>query len=720
MIVVITLLAAIAGFIHGNEIRSVYTASSSLMVGVPEARVVDIEQVLSRRFYGNEAEGEIELLRSRRLAEQVVNRLNLLSHAEFNPSLRVPEKRFFDFLRYLDPRNWVPAGLKQSIRESVRGEVEQIELSEEQLDRRVLDLAINILLGKVSAERIEYTNVIVITARSPSPAMAARIANEIPEAYIEDQLQAKFDATSKATDWLMERMGELETKVAESERAVEIFREEHGFTQGATTVLLGEQISELNSQLIVARAERIELEARLDQIERLMAANGENAQVSVDLLSSPLLQQLRRQQGEALARAAELSVELGPKHPRMIQARAEIDDLSARISAEMREIAEGLRNGLEVARTREQSLETSLQEAEAAAGMQNREAIRLRALEREAASNRALFETFLNRFKETSSTQGLETSDSRIISAAQVPTSPSYPNRKRILIQFVLVGFLVGCALVLALNKLNPGLLSPEEVERALGVHVIGLLPSLASNDLPVRHLNENRSSAFIEALNSLQISMQLSDPDSETRVIMVTSSVPEEGKSTLSLALAMTLNRADRRVLLVDADLRRTGVEKLVGLPEDSPGLTDLVIDPDGSPDDYIVRLEGLGLDFLRSGDARHASAGDIFSSRRMQDIMSRLRSVYDYVLLDTPPIMAVADARVISRLADKTLFVVRWNKTPRKVAGAALDLLRKSNIDIAGAVLQQVDLRRYGRLGQGGSGYYYHYGRYAQYYRD
>jgi succinoglycan biosynthesis transport protein ExoP len=440
----------------------------------------------------------------------------------------------------------------------------------------------------------------------------------------------------------------------------------------------------------------------------------------MEVLSSPLIQQLRRQEAEALGRASELSVEFGPNQPRMLQVNAEIQDIQRRIRAEIQKIALGLQNELDLARAREHSLGQSLREAEAAAGVQNQKAIQLRALEREAAANRALYETFLNRFKETSSTQGMETSDSRVISAAQVPTSPAYPDRKRIFGVFVLVGLLFGCALVVALNKLVPGLLSPEQVERELGYHVIGLVPVLGTGQQQVAHLLERKSSAFSEALNSLKISLQLSDPDSTTGVIMITSSVPEEGKSSLALTLAINLKQAGNRVLLVDADLRRKGVEKFFDLPGDAPGLTDLVMDSDGNVGDYVTRLEAPGLDFLRSGDPRHANASDIFSSHRMKGIVTALKERYDYVLIDSPPIMAVADARVIGQLADKTLFVVRWNKTPRKVAKAALDLLHKSGTDVVGIVLQQVDFKRYGRFGQGGSGYYYHYGRYARYYED
>ncbi len=172
------------------------------------------------------------------------------------------------------------------------------------------------------------------------------------------------------------------------------------------------------------------------------------------------------------------------------------------------------------------------------------------------------------------------------------------------------------------------------------------------------------------------------------------------------------------KKVLVVDADLRRSSLPETLSLPVDGPGLTDFVLASTDVPDEFIVRHEETGIDLMRTGVAKYANATDIFTSKRMQTIVAALKQRYDFVLFDTPPVMAVADARVIGQVTDKSLFVVRWDKTPRKVARASIDLLHKGGTDIAGIVLQQVDLKRYGRLGYGESGYYYHYGRYSHYY--
>jgi succinoglycan biosynthesis transport protein ExoP len=718
LIIAVTLFVAIIGFIHVNQLRPVYTATATLMIGATDTNVVDIEEVLSREFYGNEAVAEMEVLRSRSLANRVIERLKLTQYAEFNPSLQVQEDSILDFVEYLDPRSWIPASWKKTIKGAISGEVEYIPPTEEEQADKSIAVATDIFLRKLQVDSIQWSNVMTINFDSYSPVLAARIANELPEAYMIDQLQAKYEATERATSWLTDQLADLENQVMESERAVEIFREERGLTKGTIANIQDEQLSEINSQLIVARANRAEAEARLAQLTRLTEAGNEGIEMAGDVLNSPQIQELRRQEGSALNRATELAVVYGPKHPKMLQVNAEIEDLGERIKTEIEKIKLALQNELELARTREQSLGSSLRESEQETGEQQREAVQLRALEREAAANRVLYETFLGRFKETSATQGIETSDARVISKAEVPPFPSYPNKKRMFIMIFIMGFMGACGLVFALYFLNPGLHSPEQVEQELGLHTIGMIPKLPPKTDPYKHLMSKPHSGYMEAINSLRISLRLSDPDAEIKAIQVTSSVPEEGKSSLALGLGVILAREGKKVLVIDADLRRSSLEKTLGLKKRGPGLTDFVLAEHNKPGEFVAHHEESGIDFMRTGDAKYANATDIFTSKRMHQIVDALKQHYDYVLFDTPPVMAVADARVIGQIVDKTLFIVRWDKTPRKVARASLDLLYKGGTSVAGIVLQQVDLKRYGKLSYGESGYYYHYGQYKHYY--
>lgn len=726
LIIAITIFFSVIGYIQVNEIRNVYSANSTLIVGLPESQVVDIEAVLSREYLGTDAAAEVEVLRSRLLAAKVIKRLNLTSNPEFNPALAEPEESLFDFLNYLDPRTWIPQSWKDLLREAV-GNKQELQNSgslpppselEEELDDRELITATNIFLGKLDVQQVGTGNVIRIVFSSLDPKTAARVANEIPEAYILDQLESKFEATEKANAWLTGQLAELEAKVVESERAVEIYRDEYGLSENSGQTILDSQLSELNSQLIIARAETAEVEARLEQLKRLLASGGQGVEMAAEVMSSALVQQLRTQEAQALSRQSELAVEYGPKHPRMLQVAAEILELRERIKSEVERIAQGLGQEAEFARTRVASLQSSLRAAQGATSEQNKEAIQLRALQREAAANRALYETFLNRFKETSSTEGLETSDSRVISRAEVPGGPAYPNRNKLLMNYVLAGFLGSCALVLALQMLNPGLTNPEQVQQVLGQHVLGLIPLSSGKIPPHEEVLQKPNSNLVEAMNSLKFSLELSDPDHPVKAIQVTSSVPEEGKTTLAIALARVVSAGGGKVILVDGDLRRSSIGKKLGMREKHKGLSDLVIAGNSELAEFVLRDEKGGVDYMPPGTAKFANATDIFSSHRMQHIVDRLKQEYDLVVIDTPPVMAVADARIIGRVVDKTLFVVRWDKTPRKVARAAIEQLRRAGTDLAGIVLQQVDLNRYGRVGQGDSGYYYHYGRYGKYY--
>jgi capsular exopolysaccharide synthesis family protein len=726
IIIAITIFAAVVGYIQVSEIKHVYSATSTVLMAIPESNVVDIESVLSRGPNNfSEVSADVEVMKSRNLAAKVIDRLGLLSYPEFNPWLRRPEKSAFDFLRYLNPRTWIPADWKNRLQEAMGRETEQAppqaspseETAEQAQRQRQLLAATNIFLGKLRVRQDELAPVISITFTSLNPKMAARVANDIPEAYMVDQLEARFEATEKANAWLMEQLENLESQVMESERAVEIYKDEHGLAEPGTSIL-DAQLSELNSQLIIARAEKAEIEARLTQLQRLLEGGGLGVETASEVLSSALVQQLRAQEAQALSRQSEMSVEYGPKHPRMLQVQAEIIEIRERIRSEVQRILVGLENEVDFARTRVASLESSLRVAQGQTSEQNKEAIQLRTLQRDAAANRALFDMFLGRFKETSSTQGLETTDARIISPAQVPNYPSYPNRKRLLLNYVLMGFLGACGLVLGLHLLNPGMTSPEQVQNVVGEYVIGLMPIISGKVMPHDYVVEKPNSGLVEAINSLKFSLALSDPDNPVKAVQVTSSVPEEGKTSLAIALARVLAASGKKVILVDGDLRRSSIGRKLNLRKKHKGLSDLVVAGDAELSEFIMRDEKGKVDFMPTGTAKFANATDIFSSYRMQDIINLLKVHYDLVIVDTPPVMAVADARIIGRVVDKTIFVVRWNKTPRKVAKAAIEQLRRAEVDVAGVVLQQVDLNRYGRMGYGDSGYYYHYGRYGKYY--
>ncbi len=698
------------GIIVLFQMQSRYTASSSIMIGLPKTKVVDIEAVLSAGL-GNDAAiiGEIEVLRSRELVKKLIEKFNLISKAEFNPSLRPP-----GLMSHLTPKRWIPEDWRESL-----GMEPPAELSDEEKERVEMAAATNIFLSKLKVSPIKRSNVVKIGFESNNPKLAAAIANELPEAYIIGQMEAKFEATEKATKWLDEQLSDLKEKVESSERAVEIYRDRYGLTEGKGARILTSQLSEINSQLVISKAERAQVEARLRQVKRLMKKSGSDIESASEVLASGLIQRLREQEAMVTRKASEISVEHGPKHPKMLQVQAEIGNIRDKIKLEIQKIVAGLENEVEVARTKEYSLSKSMKELGQQTGEQKKEAVELHALERESSANRVLFETFLSRFKETSSTSGIEEADARVISKAEIPMSASFPKKKLMLVLIVVGAFFVAVILVFMVQALNSGLLSPEQIENELGISAIGMIPTVPGKN-PHDHILAKPHSSFGEALNSLKTSLILSDPDEAVKVIQITSSVPEEGKSTLAIAFARLLAKSGEKVLIIDGDLRRASLEKKLGFPTNHKGLTDLVISGEGPKKECIIKDKRSSAYIMPKGTAEFVNATDVFSSHRMQVIIDSLRDVFDYVIIDTPPVMAVSDARVIGRIVDKILFVVRWDSTPRKVIKAAVQQLKDDDADIAGCVLQQVNLKRYGSYGYGDSGYYYHYGRYGHYYTN
>ena len=710
LIITVTLLISILATLVIFQLTPRYKADTQLLIGT-NSKVVDIQAVLASDLMGDSAIlGEMEVIKSRALAKRVVRSLHLEGVEEFNPA---PKEA--GALAFLNPKNWISDEFKQALGLSKVA----VEKTEEQKNIELLSEMARTFLSKVKVSQIKRSQVVTIEMESESPVLAAKMANELAEQYIVGQLEAKFDATKKATDWLNNQLAKLKEKVEASERAVELYRQEKGITQTKGSVGLSQQqMSEINSQLIIARTKRAEASARVRQVQRLIRSGGDVSSVS-DVLNSALVQRLKEQESTLQRKYSEMSVSFGKKHPEMIQIQAELRDIKAKITSEVQKIATSLQNELDIASTRQYSLSSSLKQVREETGGDRAAEVGLRALEREASANRTLFETFLNRFKETASTQGMEEANARVISEAEVPLKASFPKKKLLLIVSVLGGLFFAVVLAFVLEMLNPGLRSPEQVEEHLHMPTLGVIPASDTNVDAHDYVLDKPHSSLTEAVNSLRVSLMLLNPDEQVKSLLVTSAVPSEGKSTLAMLIARISAQAGQKVVLVDTDFRRPTVEEKLKIDAKQPGLTDLLMNHELKLKDVLFEDDKTGMRVLSRGMSSYVNPADLFASQRMQQILNELKSEYDLVILDSPPVMAVTDSRVLSRMVDKTLFVLRWDDTPRKVVKAALHQMAQSGADnVAGIILQQVDLKQYGRGGYGDSGYYYHYGKYGQYY--
>ena len=686
-----------------------YTATTQLLVGINSAKVVDIEQVLSGNLTGDSAViGEMEVIKSREIARQVKDSLKLDQYPEFNPALVPPGfLSNLNLLNYL-PESWLVAvGLKS---------IDTQTPEEHQAAFNVK--VINNILSKLTVTQVKRSQVINISFESVDPKLSAKIANAVADKYIIGQLQAKFDATKKATDWLNNQLDELKVKVQTSERAVQNFRVKHNLISVSKEVGLSQQqLADVNSQLIIARVQKAEAEAKYQQIEDI-TRSGRNFDSVSDVLNSGLISSLRGQESEVQRKYSEMTVEFGPRHPKMIQMRAELDDIQSKIKGEVKKIAAGFRNTLDVARARENSLAESLQTLEAKTSVNNKDEVELRALEREATANKALFENFLGRFKETTTTHGIEQADARVISFAEAPTGATFPKKDTLFLISFLGSLFAGISIVFVIEQLNPGVRTPEQIHDLFSVNTMGIIP--LSPDIKVSphdYVLDKPQSGLAEAINTLRISLSLLDPDSAVKSILITSSVPGEGKSTLAKMLARMSSHSGQNTVVVEADIRRPAIAKEFGYDKDTLGLTDLLSNHELKLADVLVKDSKTGMMILTRGKASYVNALDLFASKRMRAIMQDLRKQFDLVIVDSAPIMAVPDSRILQSLVDKTIYVLKWDSTPKKVVRNGLHLLTQDgSSNLAGIVLQQINLKQYGRYGD--YSYYYHYGRYKHYY--
>ncbi len=689
-----------------------YTASTQLLIGINSHKVVDIQEVLGGGVAGDTAViGEMEVIKSRELARKLISELNLEQYEEFNPDLKKTS-----FFAQLNPKNLIPESWK------IATGVEAIEASDADKKEVHLTHLTNAFLSKLTVLQVKKSQVVSISFESIDPKLAAHLANKLADKYILGQLQAKFDATKKATDWLNDQLSDLKKKVEHSEFAVENYRKSHNLIEiSKGTGVSQQQLSEISSQLITSRAQRAEAEAKYQQIEAI-ARSGKDIDSVADVLNSGLITSLRGQESEVQRKYSEMLVEYGPRHPRMIQMQAEINDIKAKIAQEIKKIAASVRNTLEVSRAHESSLSGSLKQIENKNTGNSQAEIALHALERESTANKALFETFLGRFKETASTQGISQADARVISFAEIPLGPSFPKTNILIPVSLLSALLLGIAAIFVLEKLSPGVRSPEQIQELFNMPTLAIIPVISDLKMkPHEYIIDKPQSGLAEAINTLSISLSLLNPDSLVKSILITSSVPSEGKSTLATLLAKQAASTGKRVLLIDCDLRRPTIGKSFGIDKSLPGLTDLLMNHDLEINEVLIDAPQSSLKILLNGQAAYVNPSNLFSSHRMTAIMDQFKTQFDLVVLDSPPIMAVPDTRILGRLVDATIFVLHWDKTPKKVIANALQILNSDgHNNLAGIVLQKVNLAQYGRHGYGDSGYYYSYSRYKEYYTN
>ena len=498
--------------------------------------------------------------------------------------------------------------------------------------------------------------------------------------------------------WLNERLPQLRERLRQSEEAVVAFRAEHNLVDGGQNLTLNqEQMAQLNARLVAARADVAEKKAKLDLLQSLEAQGGD-AEALPEVMNSGLLASLRNQLGEISLREAGLAARLGEGNPDVIKARAERADVKRAIAAELRNVAQNIRNQYSLASAQERSIEKILHDATGETNIASKTAIELHELEEEASVNRGLFEDFLKRISVIHELSGDQVRMARLIVPASPPDVPTFPRKMLILGSALVVGLALGLGGAWAREQLNGGFITSREAEEQLG---LPLLVSIGrGREAPMamsRHIRLNPLSRLSESVRTLRISIQMAEIEKSPKVVQVTSALPGEGKTTTSLMLATSFSGSGLKTLLIDADLRNPSVTRYFGMQKDV-GLADVLQDRI-DPQTPIRFAETHGMWVLPAGVSSQRS-GDLLTFDRVRKLIAQYRSTFDCIVLDTPPTGHVVDARILSNVADKIIFVVKWRATDRDLVRENIKLMPEQG-KIAGVVFNFVDERvakRYG----------------------
>lgn len=652
---------------------------------------------------------QVEIIRSRSIVERVVNELDLTNDPEFNPWLR--EESWLDRLK-ARVRGLIGSSAPVSYTPS-----------EEELERLQFDTTASMVLGSLDVHRVGLTLVLNVGFTSTRAERAQTIANTFAEQYIEFQRDNKRDDADEDNQRLDARLEELRDRLRASEEAVEAYRIEHGLQpvdgSGRTQTLPEQQIADLSGELITRRAELAEAEARLSSVRGQIRRGGSAESVS-EVLSSPLIATLRAQQAQVARDLAELAGRYGELHPERERVANELADITAQIESEVRRIVGSLESDVVAAREGVRSLESSIAAMRDEINVTNRARVGLAELERQAAADRDLYDLFLERYRATGEERELSDADATIRSRAVLPGRPSSPNTKLNFMLAIALGVSAGFAAALVSEMMDRGLRTGQQVEKVLGVAHISSLPRIPKaggfgmfEAKPSEYVVDNPLSAYAEALRAVRAATLLSSADNPPKVIALTSALPGEGKTSTALALARVSMVAGSKTIVVDCDLRRRDLTSRAEVAGREAGLVE-VLEGEADIEAAVVVDEKTGLSILPLSGAGTTSR-DIFNTEAFASLLALLRSHFDLVILDCPPVLPLADARAIAAKTDAVVMVVRARKVSRDAAKLALDILSQTNCWIAGVVLNQVALRERGRSS---SDEYYYYKKYASYY--
>jgi succinoglycan biosynthesis transport protein ExoP len=680
LIIAVTLVFGAIAVIVAKSMPTYYAAEARVLVGVPPLKVLNIQSILQdENPDADRIQNEAYVLQSRELAAAVAAKFGLVGDPEFNPFIEDP-----------DP-SWWTKHVSKPVSALFQSDDEQPATSED-VQRAVVDT----LLSRTSVSQLGRSHVLGIKVKSSSPQRSAELGNAFAETYLSQQRDEKVQASDEADKFLTTRIEELRQQVAKSDQAVEDYRRKHGLFKGASAGITSQQLTELNTQLIAAQTAKAEADSRLLEAQT-RGGKVADANAVPEVLKSPLIQTLKAQAAMAEQKLADVTSRLGARHPQRRAAQAEVADVRGKIGGEVARTVEGLRREAQNANTRYEDIKRSFEQLKVKMGGVNDQQITLDALEREANVNRHLLEQMLGRAKEMIGQQQLQRANAKLISRADVPWNPAFPPKPLIVLFGLIAGGLLACIWALMRESMDQTFRRSRQMEAATGLPVLAMVPQIKDRMGPLQHVLRKPISPYTESLRKLHTALELSEAAYSPKLIMFCSAVPEEGKSVLVGSLGRMLAAHGRRVLLIDCDWRRPALHSLFRVSNEG-GLA-AVLDEQADQSSRLIHTDPLsGVDILTAGEVSPSGVRQL-TSDRFRAILQGLADDYDFVLLDTPPVLIGAEVLSIARMVDKVAFVSRWGSTPRQTSMEALKQLLEAGADVAGTVLSRVDMKGFGR---------------------
>jgi succinoglycan biosynthesis transport protein ExoP len=661
----------------------IYEGRVQLLVESANPNVVNFKEVVQQDNYNYDFyPTQYAILKSRSLARRTIEALKLWDSPEFG------------------------GGNGEAGRSSEPGTVAPGETARQ-------SGAIDAFLGSLTVVPVRNSRLVDVRFASPNPQQAAAVPNTLARQYIAQNLDYRFLSSKEASDWLNEQLAAERQKLEASEQALQRYREEgDAVALEDRQNIVVQRLADLNTAYTQARTARIEKEALYNQLRSL-----QNDRAALDtfpaILSNTFIQQLKSQLADLQRQKAQMAERLGEKHPEMIKLNSAIENTEAKLQGELGKVVQSVRNEFLSAQSQEKSLSAELESQKAGALALNRKGIEYGVLRRDAESNKQIYEALLQRAKETGISGELKASNIRVVDEAEVPRSPIRPNKPRNLLIGLLGGLVAGVGLAFFMDYIDNRLKNPDEVKHYLGVPFLGLVPALREKDLKdgrpplvAAHVPHN----FAEAIRRVRTAVQFSTAEEGCRTVLVTSTQPTEGKTLMAANLAISLAQAGQRVLLIDADMRKPRQHELLNVNQ-APGLSNLLVG-DAKANDAMRKTGTPNLWMMPSGP-NPPNPAELLGSARFRSVLKTIAEHFDWVVLDSPPVMAVTDASVVAHLTTGVVYVVGSEQVNRHVARNAVEQLLGSKANILGAILNRVDV-------QGNPYYYAHYYKheYAGYY--